>query len=341
MALIDEIVKISVTKQDAGIKRRGFGTALILGNSVDGLDPQVKSYGSLTEIAVDFQVQSTEYLAATRLFAQQFKPEKVLIGQKAQADATFVAAYNNIKLITEDFHAVLQVAGDNASKLAVSEAVNADKRLYFASTEEDGVLTDADGNLLKLLNAANHARSVVMYTSHADEDFPVAAWVGRMLPTDPGSGTWAYKNLSLVRADNLTTAQRTAIKTRHGNFYSNFGGSDVSLFGTTVTGEYIDIIWGLDWLESYMKENVASAILANEKIPYNRQGLSIVENAIRGSLEEAVTRSVINTGYTIEMPDFDTISVQDKSERVLRNIKVRVTLTGAIHAVEIEIIATY
>jgi hypothetical protein len=227
------------------------------------------------------------------------------------------------------------VTGVNDDKFAVSTAVQTESRLFAVSTQEAGVLTDADGNIIKRLAAANHKRSTAIYTANADEDSPASAWLGSLLPLDAGSATWIYRQLNGVRTDNLTDAQITAIKSRNGNFYSPFGARNATLFGTTATGAFIDVLHGLDWLEYITRFNIANLFTTPSlpKVPYTRDGLALIENAIRASFAEAQQRNLISE-YTITMPDYDTIPSADKIDRIARNILVDGTLTGAIHGVD-------
>jgi hypothetical protein len=107
------------------------------------------------------------------------------------------------------------------------------------------------------------------------------------------------------------------------------------LNGIMVNGEYIDIIRGLDWLDNFMKTSLLTLFQTNPKIPYTNNGIGLIENIVRASLDEAVSNNVINDDYIVTTPDSASVSLSDKATRTLRNVKFTATLTGAIQRVVI------
>lgn len=338
MSLLDEIITVNITKQVGARTSTGIGVPLILGSSVPNLNPRVKAYTSAAEVFVDFptanNVVKPEYTMALRLFGQAIKPSKILIGQKTDGDVDFVAAYNAIKNITEEFYAVLLANKEEENILAIAQIVETEDRLFAVSTDQDAVLTDAENdNLLRTLFDLNLYRTSCMYLINANAQLPEAGLFARLITVPAGSETMAYKTLSGVTPDNLTSTARSNIISRNGIFYSVFGGVPVMHNVKTVAGEYIDIIYGIDWLKQRIKDNCANLFLSNGKIPYTDSGIELVATQLEEALKEASRINFISD-YNITVPRASAVLMQDKIDRVLKNVSFSATLTGAIEKIQ-------
>lgn len=162
-----------------------------------------------------------------------------------------------------------------------------------------------------------------------------AGWAGSCLPLDPGSETWAYKELAGVAADSLTSTHRTNLDARNMNYYYTVAGVDITWQGKAHSGEYIDVTRGLDWLESEMQTDVFEVLVGNTKVPYTDAGVAMIEAAVRGTLKRAATAGVIDSDFTVTVPKVADVSAANKTARNLPDVKWTATLAGAIHKVTI------
>jgi hypothetical protein len=62
----------------------------------------------------------------------------------------------------------------------------------------------------------------------------------------PGSATWAFQQLSDVKSTNLSSSKIAELKECSANYYIDIASVGVTLDGKTFSGEYIDIICGID-----------------------------------------------------------------------------------------------
>ncbi len=88
---LDQIVDIQITLGSKSVTRAGFGTPLILGTDSEGwyTDGElIRSYTSLSGVNNDFDTYSDEYKWAQRLFSQEKKPKKILIGLRPRPRAS-------------------------------------------------------------------------------------------------------------------------------------------------------------------------------------------------------------------------------------------------------------
>lgn len=170
----------------------------------------------------------------------------------------------------------------------------------------------------------------------SEPDVSPAAYLGRMLPTEPGSNSWANKRLSGVTPASMSGTQRTNLFNKGVNLFSNITGVRAMRYGTMATGEYIDIIHGMDWLTQRIREDVFRLFINTPKVPYTDPGIAEIENVLRARLRIAQDVGVIapdtNTpGFIITVPRALGTEIADRAARVLRGLDFEARLAGAIH----------
>ena len=340
MSLIDNIVDIKIDKNRLGIVSGGFNNLLIIGKSKKV--HRVKTYSSIDEVVSDYESTTPEYKAASLAFGQSTKLSRVLIGQAMDSES-YVDAYGKIEQETNDFYGVM-IFEDSSNPFAdvveFSALIESKNKIFGVSSNEPKILDASDTtSILSQLKALNRERTFVIYNSGANDTsiFPEAAWFGLMLSKDAGSATWAYKSLSGFKTDKLSTNQMKIIDDKHGNYYVPLASRNVMLTGRTTSGEYIDIIQGLDWLTAQIRTQIANVFVLSDKVPYTNAGIAVIESMVRNSLNAAVDRDIIDEdSIRVTVPDVRKIPSSDKQNRLLPDVKFEGRLSGAVHKVKIQ-----
>jgi hypothetical protein len=229
-----------------------------------------------------------------------------------------------------------------ADILSAAAKIESLKRMLFVRSNDQDVKdqNNEDSVLYKLKNFS-YDRTSFVYNENVSENFIDAAWSGRMLPTIPGSENWAFKTLKGVQADNLKSGESSAILNNNGNTFETFAGKNITRFGKVVSGEYIDIIRGADWLKARLQENIFLLLINAEKVPFDDFGIDLVENSIREVFEQGVANGFIAKNkdgkgiYTIKMPAVDDIPTIDVLRRLLSGVSFNGKLAGAINKVAV------
>lgn len=167
--------------------------------------------------------------------------------------------------------------------------------------------------------------------------------LGKLLPQNPGSATLAYKTLASVQADNLTDSQQSNLQAKNGNYYVTIAGINVisGQFGGGISGagEFIDIAWGIDWLQSSIQIDVFALLAGNLKVPYTDQGASMIHAVVQKDLNLATTPAfnflASNPAPVCTVPRVATVDGTDVAQRNLPNVTFSGTLAGAIHTLQI------
>ncbi len=99
------------------------------------------------------------------------------------------------------------------------------------------------------------------------------------------------------------------------------------------SGQYLDIVHGLDWLDAEMRLQVLAAIAGLPKLPYTKSGLAVIEGTIKGVLKAAVRQGLLDAeGLFVTMPLLEEIDATTRAQRLVPNIEFGGRLQGAIHA---------
>lgn len=258
-------------------------------------------------------------------------------------DAGVAADFAAVLAAYSDFYGVALDSQSKAENIALAASIESQKMIFVAtgfsaSNGDSGSTTD------EAYSFSNGSRSRSAFLFHQDtHEHAGAAWLGRCLPTDPGSITWAFKTLGGVSADSLSPTFETAIATKRGSTYTNVGGVNVTYEGKTGTS-FLDIIRTTDWIEARVKESVFSGLVNAEKIPFTDKGGAILQGLILAPLNQGareddsgpfVGSDPALAPYCI-VPLVADILAADKAARQFTGIQFGATLTGAVHSTTIQ-----
>lgn len=184
------------------------------------------------------------------------------------------------------------------------------------------------------LLANNNA--IGLFTEAPRSEFKEARWAGRMLPTDPGSVTWAFKQLAGAGADAWTDTERSTIDTTNkGNHYTSEAGVSITRPGKCFGGEWIDVTIGLEWLKAQLEEELFSLLVNNPKIPYTDVGIGQIVAVVRGVLKTAEDRGVLDSGWQVTAKSAAEQTSADRLARIVRDVEFTARLAGAVHKITI------
>lgn len=337
MAVIDNIVNVTVSVSEAAPESQAFSRIWLLGTKGTGTQEAFKWYGDLDEIVAGGWANTTPvYKAAKAAFANG-------------ADGLYITPYN------AETGTALTTLLDNARNyggwyglVTVGVATSAYATITSWCDTNHKLFGFAVADNAQALNPAGTTSEYtfgIVYPAATDNEYIHVAWMARCFGFEPGTETWAYKTLNGIVAGNYSTTQIANFKTAGVNCYATVAGRDVTLSGYTVSDEWIDIMRYIDYLASDIQARVYGVLAANTKIPYTAAGLVAIESAVRVSLANGQSVGAIAEadyadgevvpGYTVTVPDIATISAATRHTRILSGVKFTARLTGAIHVVQI------
>lgn len=257
--------------------------------------------------------------------------------------ATDLAA---IALENPAWYCLITLYNSDAYVKAAAAWIESNERIYLPNVNEsDAIKIASDGTqgTLDDLKSLGYSRTMGCW-HHAPDQMFAAAWAGAVLPLEPGSETWKFKNLSGVEAATLTSTQRLNLVTRRGNSMETVAGVKITFEGTVFNTSigYLDVRRGIDWLQDDMSKGVFGALAGASKIPYTDAGVAVIEAEVRASLKRAVAKQILaeDPAPTVTAPRVADVASADKTARNLPDVKFSGTLAGAIHKVTISGVVT-
>lgn len=312
---------------------------------------RTKSYTSLDAVAEDFATTDPEYIAASAFFNNSPNTGLLKIG-RVDSGEDWDDALDAIIVQDNVWYGLAMTERTSVDVQAVAAWVEdqglneSNPKLFFAASNDTNILDSAaTSDIAYIFSAAEYDRSVVLYHQDAATTYPEMAWIAGGFALDPGTGTWKFKELDNFDASVITNGERSAAKGKYANTYETYGDSDITAEGQVSSSEFIDVIRGVDWLESTMASNIYAILLANPKIPYTNGGIAAVEAEVRSALDDGITVGLLRASpndyngqpYEINTKDVSEISAADRSNRLLPGdaITFQAKLAGAIHKVEV------
>lgn len=360
MSQLDTIVSVVIDRQTSSVSQASFGipgvmAAFLTTKTTAPFNERARAYSSMKELAADGWVSGDAvYEAVSAIFRQNPAVPVVVVGRRQvaettpvalTADATWDAALNAIAAENNDWYKFVICPTSTGTAIAeLKEAaewasIEDNMKVMYLQLTETGVLSPSSTtDLAYFLKGKGYTRVTGIYHVLANAaERADAAWLGEGAPFDPGTSTEAYKTLIGTTPDKLTTSQKSAAWNKRANTYTTVGGQAITEKGITFSGEYTDIIVGIDWIKSRLQESVFGALVNQRKIPYDDNGIQIIRGLVQSVLEEAARKGILQiASIDITVPKYANIPQADRIARHLPDVKFTALLQGAIHTVAID-----
>jgi hypothetical protein len=188
------------------------------------------------------------------------------------------------------------------------------------------------------LKHSSYGRSAVMFTAGETTGPIGAAWEGANLPKTAGSENWKFCTLAGVSAYRLTSTQESNLKAKSCNDYTTVGGYAMTAEGTMASGQFIDVVRGIDALAAQLQGDILAAQVnasnLGGKIPFTDKGIAQIESIVRSDLNVRTLppyNFLAPGSVVVTAPLASEVSGTDKSNRILRNVAFTAKLAGAIN----------
>lgn len=316
----------------------GYSASEVVDNGADALDFSFASHAG-----ADLR-ETTEGGGATMALSSEVTAYRLLSVGAASTGLTIKdltadpgVATDWAAIIAEDpdFYGV-GLDSESENEIAALAALVETQRMIFVASSIDTEVTDS-GTTTDIgsdLQDAAYDRTALLQANY-NSQYAGCRWMGKMLPKDAGSATWAYKTLAGLTVNTFTAAQVTALDAKSVNHYTSLGGVNVSRYGYAASGEFIDITRGVDWFQARLQERIYGLLVNNDKITYD-QAEDLFRAEILAQLEEAAKRGLVapdtdDTPWVVTIPEPADISAANKALRTYPDIEFSATLAGAVH----------
>lgn len=344
---LTQIINITPTVTTVGYKHAGtvddkaYAYTVLDGDDLAAICTGVASAISALSVGVTADGSSGTEVVCTADDAGAVHSYEIGKGSELLDATTDTTTDNDLaNVFDEDFNwyglSVLD-SGSKATGELVAETIEAYRKISTLQTADDECGdADEDEDLLSSLKDSNYERTGTIYHRKIGGSECLAlAWMAGALTRTPGSDTWAFKSPTGVTIDKLKTGFESAILAKNGNVYDDEQGHTWE--GKTASGQYFDVIRGVDWLYSELVATVKLFFETNDKVPYTNDGAGLLGSAIENVLERAskAPYNLLDPATTaVEVGKIEDQSDLDRQARVFPAISAAPRLQGAIHTLD-------
>lgn len=238
-----------------------------------------------------------------------------------------------------DFYGLGIDCESEAQIAAVAYWAETQKTLYVPSNMDTENKTGATTDVGTGLKTAGYARTGLLH-NECNSQYGGLRWLGRMLPKDPGSATFAYKKLAGNTVSPLSEPEEGFLDSKNINHCTTVGGVAVTQKGYSASGEFLDITWGSDWFQARLQERIWYVLVNNDKLTYEEAG-ELFRAQILAQLEEGLKKRFIapnteDTPWVIDIPEVGDIDPSERAARNYPDINFSAYIAGAVHTLEIQ-----
>lgn len=332
-------VEVNIQKVSQGVSNLGFGVALLVTTETT---KAYKEYTGLNAVKVDYNEATKAYKMAAVLFAQVPKPKLVaIVGIEYTDTAAFIDSLSTMTAANNKWYYLLC---DRASNTELITALNTFALSYEKVYVFQMLPTDFGSFVLPVSD-----RCVGMIHDKPAQ-YADVAFVGACSTYKAGEATWKFK--SLVGIDPVEYTDQSSevmVFTEAGlNTYVRKNGIAQTSEGLCTSGEYVDTVISIDWIELDQETRISTLLVSNPKIPYTNEGIALVAAQVDASLKTATQMGIIrkdessNGLFTINIPDISEIEQEDIVSRKFDNyLSWTALMTSAIHHTEINGVVSY
>lgn len=320
-------------------------------NLAGGAVPSSVGYATSPGSGTDISAQ----LMLTAATSQALVP-----GYSAETPVQCAAALANLSTAWYGLMFAASVAPTDQQSLSVSSFIEGldITRIYGVTTQNTNALSALVTNDLgSLMQDAAYNQSFIQYSSSTP--YAVASLFGRAFTVDyTASNTTIilmFKQEPGVTAEVLTQNQALVLQNKSINVFVAYDDdTNILQYGTMSSGEFLDTIQGVDWLQNAIQTAVYNVLYTSPKVPQTDAGVNQLTAAIAGVCNQGVGNGFIapgiwnatgfgqlqqgqylKSGFYIFAASVNTQSQEDRQARKAPPIQVAVKLAGGIQSVDV------
>ena len=340
--LIDKIVDVAIKIQATDAISTAYGHQLIV-------CPAPKTPGSATTPDVQFYKDISELTTAG--FTDEDPGFAAMKVAKAVSpnEGVYIAVRKNVSAEAEDILTTLQRALDTVNDWwAITPVGVADSDLEKMAKWVDELgqkyLVVATTGISSSPITESYDRVCVIHETTTD-NYANIALCAACLTYAPGSETWDFKTLGSLAGQTLTPSDITAMESLNIGYYVEQFGNCITMDVKSTSGEWVDTIRFIDWMQDHIQRELFNLFLKNPKVEFDDDGISKVQSVMISALEDGRKAGGIANdtteddniikGFTVSVPKASSLSEAKRKSRVLPNCTFEARLSGAIHGVVI------
>ena len=200
MTRLTDIITINITRETAAVAQTNFNVPLFI-SAFTNWSERAREYTSPEAVATDFETTSNVYIASSKLFGQQIRPTKIVIGRRQVPSVTV-----DVATVVDSTTYTITLNGQNVSFTSgvatTAELIAAGLKAAYDVAPITGitVVDNLDGTLT-ITSTIDWSVAVGTNLSMT-ESFPTEAWTETLEAVQAANDTW----YALTTEDHTTAA---------------------------------------------------------------------------------------------------------------------------------------
>lgn len=255
---------------------------------------------------------------------------------------------SSIETANDDWYGMALTRDLNTTANYLAAAAWAETRKHILGAFDDSLiaLDPANSNdLASQLKTLAYARTFTHW-NHDAATYPEVSMLARLATVDyliPNAAiTLKFKTLPGIAPVSISSSQRTALITKRANVYVTRGGVNMLEEGNMASGEFIDVIHFVDWLEDAIAVDVFGTLSSSStKVPMSDTGGAQIQATVKNVLDQGVTagglakdfdeNGDLQPAYTLSTVRVLTLPDSQRANRIGPPVTFGGRLGGAIH----------
>lgn len=334
MTSLTKIANSQISRSTARISVASFNQGLYLVEADSNLDDNDYYAVSSTDDVLAITGMTTTspaYLAAAAYFSGNITPQTLIIGQKLASDTDHGAAVARIKAAGASFYYMAAETRVFAEQQTISTYIGSQPKVYLAMSNLPADIVAANDSSAETTNSD---RTTYFYETASAITYNEMRAMGKFCAATTGSWVAASQLLSGAVDTKLSDTQYDEAIINRMNFFANFGDLVALQNGQASSGEWLDVIVNLDYVDARLEEALALLKISRDKISYDDDGIALEENAIRGVLGTAQDLGIFSS-YTITSKTAAEVGSQVRGTREYAGFNWTAVLEGAIQYTDV------
>lgn len=239
-----------------------------------------------------------------------------------------------------DFYGVVLADGQSLDQILDAAAWCQENGKLLIAHSADSACADGTSitDVMYRVKDAGYVQASVLYMRNGLGYWPDSCWMGRMLPTTPGTEAWGERTLAGPSVEKLTASELAAIKAKNGNCYVRIGGISMVFGakrgGVAGSGRFLDLVRYVQALNAALKEAGIVPIVAGDGLPFDDDGLTALAATFRSKLENDRLARILRS-FTLTVPKVANIPDADRADRVATGLSYDAIYTGKIQGAQL------
>jgi len=358
---LDDIVSVDISIASPAISGESFSNVLHISSQPEGNVENVPSIFVINAakdlLEYGFTENHETYIASSVVFNQDPAPAELYIVLRARNDGQYENINDTLKRAA-DYDGWYGISLDTEFQKIPEDVENIQK--WAEANNKLFGYTATDYDTLAVSNL--YYRSFALYAGNVpdvdeqpkENSYAALALMAKCFGYQPGSETWAEKQLNSISPSKLNATQKKELDIKNVTYFTTYAGKSITSAqgGKVLANEWIDVIRFRDWLQNDMQLKVFNLKLANPKLAYTDKGITAVQGKMEESLKEGQRAGGIAEteydsdgnevpGYRTTVPKSMDIPDSQKATRILPDCKFSARIAGAIQVTKISGQLTY